>query len=51
MDNIRENQRIGGQPQIYDKETNTFADSKNQLIGVAFMVRRSQIQIDDRIYS
>jgi hypothetical protein len=51
LDNVRESALIGGQPQIYDKETNTFADSKNQLIGVAFMVRRSQIQIDDRIYS
>jgi len=50
MDNIRENQRIGGQPQIYDKETNTFQNSNNTLIGVGFMVRRSQIQIDERIY-
>jgi hypothetical protein len=50
MDNIRENQLIGGQPQIYDKNTNTFEDSSNTLIGVGFMVRRSQIQIDERIY-
>jgi hypothetical protein len=50
MDNVRENQLIGGQPQIYDKNTNTFEDSSNTLIGVGFMVRRSQIQIDERIY-
>ena len=50
IDNIRENQLIGGQPQIYDKNTNTFEDSSNTLIGVGFMVRRSQIQIDERIY-
>ncbi len=51
LDNVRQSALIGGQPQIYNKETNTFEDSRNQLIGVGFMVRRSQIQIDDRIYS
>ena len=47
---VRESALIGGQPQIYNKETNTFEESRNQLIGVGFMVRRSQIQIDERIY-
>ena len=51
LDNVRQSALIGGQPQIYNKETNEFEDSRNQLIGVGFMVRRSQIQIDDRIYS
>ena len=51
LDNVRQSALIGGQPQIYNKETDTFEDTRNQLIGVAFMVRRSQIQIDDRIYS
>ena len=50
LDNVRESALIGGQPQIYNKETNTFEDSRNQLIGVAFMVRRSSIQIDERTY-
>lgn len=50
LDNVRENALIGGQPQIYDKETNAFEDAKNQLVAVAFMVRRSQIQIDERTY-
>ena len=50
LDNVRQSALIGGQPQIYNKETNEFEDSRNQLIGVGFMVRRSQIQIDERIY-
>jgi hypothetical protein len=48
IDNARENALIGGQPEIYDKETSTFVDSKMQLIITAFMVRRSQVQIDER---
>jgi len=51
IDNVRESQLIGGSPEIYDKQTNSFNDARNQLTAVAFMVRRSQIQIDDRIYS
>ena len=31
--------------------SNTFEDASNVLIASALMVRRSQIQIDDRIYS
>ena len=50
LDNVREPQWIGGSPEIYDKETNKFEDASNTLIGVGFMVRRSQIQIDERIY-
>jgi len=48
LDNVREPQWIGGQPEIYDKETNTFADASNQLIASGIMVRRSQVQIDER---
>ena len=50
LDNVREPQWIGGSPEIYDKETNKFEDASNVLIGVGIMVRRSQIQIDERIY-
>lgn len=51
LDNVRQSQLIGGSPEIYNKETDSFEDARNQLIAVAFMVRRSQIQIDERIYS
>jgi len=51
IDNVKEPQWIGGSPEIYDKNSNTFEDASNVLIASALMVRRSQIQIDDRIYS
>ena len=51
LDNVREPQWIGGSPEIYDKESNKFEDASNQLIGIGIMVRRSQIQIDERIYN
>jgi hypothetical protein len=51
IDNVREPQWIGGSPEIYDKNSNTFNDASNVLIASALMVRRSQIQIDDRIYN
>jgi hypothetical protein len=50
IDNVREPQWIGGSPEIYDKESETFKNTSNQLITTAFMVRRSQIQIDERTY-
>ena len=50
IDNVREPQWIGGSPEVYDKESESFTSSSNQLIATAFMVRRSQIQIDERIY-
>jgi hypothetical protein len=51
IDNVREPQWIGGSPEVYDKETSTFESTSNMLIATAFMVRRSQIQIDERIYN
>ena len=51
IDNVREPQWIGGSPEIYDKNSNTFESTSNQLIAAGLMVRRSQIQIDDRIYN
>lgn len=51
IDNVRQSQLIGGQPEIYDQESGNFDDARMNLIATAFMVRRSQIQIDERIYS
>ena len=51
IDNIRESKLVGGSPEIYDKEGSTFDDARTELTAIAFMVRRSQIQIDERIYS
>ena len=51
IDNVREHQLVGGQPEIYDQTDGSFDDSRMVLTAVAFMVRRSQIQIDERIYS
>jgi hypothetical protein len=51
IDNVRQSALVGGQPEIYDQENSTFEDARMQLIATAFMVRRSQIQIDERIYS
>ena len=48
LDNIKEPQWIGGQPETWDKENNKFEDGSNQLIASGFMVRRSQVQIDER---
>ena len=50
IDNVREHTLVGGQPEIYDQESGSFDDSRMVLTAVAFMVRRSQIQIDERIY-
>ena len=35
---------------IYDQETGEFEDSRMNLIAIAQKVRRSQVQIEDRIY-
>ena len=45
---LENHQWIGGSPEIYDKESNKFEDASNQLIATGIMVRRSQIQIDER---
>ena len=50
IDNVRINNLIGGSPEIYNKETNTFEDARSNLIATAIMVRRSQVQIEDRTY-
>ena len=48
IDNVREPQWIGGSPEMYDKEKEEFADASNILIAACHMVRRSQVQIEDR---
>ena len=48
IDNVREPQWIGGSPEIYDKEKGEFADASNTLIAACHMVRRSQVQIENR---
>jgi hypothetical protein len=50
IDNIRRNALIGGQPKMYNKSTNEFEDARMFLIATSHMVRRSQVQIEDRIY-
>ena len=50
IDNVRQSQLIGGSPEIYDKESGEFEDARMNLIVTAFMVRRSQVQIEDRTY-
>ncbi len=50
IDNVKEPQWIGGSPEVYDKENEKFEDTSNTLIASGIMVRRSQVQIDERTY-
>jgi len=50
INHTREHKLVGGSPTIYDEKTNSFQDARMELIVAGFMVRRSQIQIEDRIY-
>ena len=50
IDNVRQSQLIGGSPEIYDQESGSFDDARMNLVATAFMVRRSQVQIEDRTY-
>lgn len=50
IDNVRTSALVGGSPQIYDQESGEFEDARMQLIATAVMVRRSQVQIEDRTY-
>jgi len=47
---ITANALIGGSPEIYDQESGEFEDARGTLICQAHMVRRSQVQIDERTY-
>lgn len=50
IDNIVTDSLIGGTPKIYNQKTGEFADARMQLIASTVLVRRSQVQIEDRIY-
>jgi hypothetical protein len=50
IDNVRQSRLIGGSPEIYDQESGEFEDARMTLVVIAFMVRRSQVQIEDRTY-
>jgi hypothetical protein len=49
IDNVVENLLVGGSPQIYNQENGEFVDANMTLTAVAFKVRRSQVQIEDRV--
>lgn len=49
INHIRENNKlVGGSPKIYDTINNQFDDARMELIASAFLVRNSQVQIEDR---
>jgi hypothetical protein len=50
INNVMHTMLVGGSPKIYDPETNTFEDANAQLVVTGFMVRRSQVQIEERTY-
>jgi hypothetical protein len=50
INNVQENVLIGGTPKMYNPETNTFEDTNAELIATGFLVRSSQIQIEERTY-
>jgi hypothetical protein len=49
VDNVRQHQLVGGSPKMYNKETDEFEDTRMQLIAICHIVRRSQVQIEDRV--
>ena len=52
IDMIHENKLVGGSPQIFESGSNGIVgsdDARMELLAVAFMVRRSQVQIDERV--
>ena len=49
IDNVRTSNLIGGSPKIYNKSTGEFEDARMFLITSCHKVRRSQVQIEDRV--
>lgn len=49
LSNVREDKLIGGSPDIYDSGSNSFNDARMEIIATGVMVRRSQVQIVDRV--
>jgi len=50
INNIEETKLVGGSPTIYNSGSAQMDDARMTLIATAFMVRRSQIQIQNRNY-
>jgi len=50
INNTEETKLVGGSPAIYNEADDSMDDTRMTLVVTAFMVRRSQIQIQDRIY-
>jgi hypothetical protein len=50
INNVQENVLVGGAPSMYNPETNEFEDTNAQLVAIGFLVRRSQIQIEEKTY-
>lgn len=48
INHMREDKLVGGSPKVYDETTNTFDDARMEIIAIGFMVRRSQVQIEER---
>jgi len=40
---------IGGQPQIFNQSSGEFEDARMFMTAICHMVRRSQVQIEDRV--
>ena len=49
ISNVKENKLIGGLPDVYDDVNNQFGDANLQILATGVMVRRSQVQIVDRV--
>ena len=46
--NIQENRLAGGSPKIWNDTTNQWYDARIEIIATGFLVRQSQVQIQDR---
>jgi hypothetical protein len=46
---VRENRLAGGSPKIWNEETNSWDDSRVEIVATGMMVRKSQVQIENRI--
>jgi len=47
IDQMRDSKLVGGSPSIYNQQEGRMDDAKMELTAIGFMVRRSQIQIED----
>ena len=48
IDNVKNSKLIGGSPTIYNKSTSEFEDARMFITTTCHMIRRSQIQIEER---